>query len=100
MSIWAHRVCKATDDEICDCAQVAFADLFKAIGSPSTMLLLRLDTERDTQLVAQLPHAALLPALPGFSRLDPSNVPLTGELVVGWEDSFESQFRVQPAPAY
>lgn len=99
MSIWVHRLFAATDMEACERAQGEFAELFAAIGSPSNMLLLSVETERETRLVASLPHPVLLQALHGFTRTANEGLPESGELVVGWEDSFERQFRYQPTPA-
>lgn len=99
MSIWVHRIFAATDIETCDRAQGDFAQLFSAIGSPTNMLLLCEEREHDTRLVAALPHAVLLQAMPGFTRIGPESVPESGELVVGWEDTFERQFRYQPTQA-
>lgn len=99
MSIWAHRVFPSGADDHCDRLQSAFAEMFKAMGSPANMLLLFVETPTTTRLVAELPHAVLLHGLEGFQRIDVTDVPLSGELVVGWEDRFERQFRYQAVPA-
>jgi hypothetical protein len=98
MSIWAQRIFPHPDIEACDSAQGRFAELFAAIGSPSNMLLLSVETDQGTKLVAELPHPVLLHALNGFERVDQRSVPEMAELIVGWEDRFERQFRSQPLP--
>lgn len=100
MSIWADRKFATTQVDACDRAQAEFAQLFAAVGSPSDMLLLSVETADETRLVASLPHAVLLNALPGFAPIDAKSVPESGELIVGWEDSFERQFRYQPMPTF
>ena len=66
--------------------------------SIATRLLLAVETEKETKLVAELPHAVLLHGLEGFERIDASRIPPSGELIVGWEDRFERSFRYQAAP--
>ena len=98
MSIWAQRVFPGAAEDSCDFVQGVFAEMFRAMGSPSNMLLLSVETSYETRLIAELPHAVLLHGLEGFERIDAANVPVAGELVVGWEDHFERQFRYQAAP--
>lgn len=98
MSIWAQRVFDSGADDLCDRVQGIFAEIFTAMGSPSNMLLLAVETADELRLVAELPHAVLLHGLEGFERIDPAKVPPSGELVVGWEDRFERQFRYQATP--
>lgn len=93
MSIWAQRVFLGDAEDACDRVQGVFAEIFTAMGSPSNMLLLAVETASETRLVAELPHAVLLHGLEGFERIDQRRVPATGELIVGWEDRFERQFR-------
>lgn len=98
MSIWAQRIFYGDADEACDKVQGVFAEIFTAMGSPANMLLLSQETDHDIRLVAELPHPVLLHALDGFERIDPEQVPPAGELIVGWEDRFERQFRYHAAP--
>lgn len=98
MSIWAQRVFPGGADDLCDRVQGIFAEIFTAMGSPVNMLLLCVETPETTRLVAELPHPVLLHGLEGFQRIDAAEVPVAGELVVGWEDRFERQFRYQAAP--
>ncbi len=98
MSIWAQRVFHSGADDICDGVQGVFAEIFTAMGSPSNMLLLSVETADELRLIAELPHAVLLHGLEGFERIDVAKVPVSGELMVGWEDRFERQFRYQTAP--
>ena len=99
MTIWAERVFHDTAVDDCDAVQTEFAEIFSAVGSPPNMMLMTVETEAETQLIAELPHPALLRALDGFERIDAKALPDAGELVVGWEDEFERQFRYQTASA-
>lgn len=98
MSIWAQRIFHGDGDEACDHVQGVFAEIFTAMGSPANMLLLAQDSGDALRLVAELPHPVLLHALDGFERIEVSDVPHAGELIVGWEDRFERQFRYHAAP--
>ena len=62
------------------------------------MLLLSVETADDLRLIAELPHPVLLHGLEGFEPIDAGKIPVVGELVVGWEDRFERQFRYQATP--
>lgn len=98
MSIWAQRIFDGDTEDACDRIQGVFAEIFTAMGSPANMLLMSVEDTTRTRLVAELPHPVLLHALEGFERMDVRSVPESGELVVGWEDRFERQFRYQTAP--
>lgn len=98
MSIWAQRIFFGDADDACDKVQGVFAEIFTAMGSPTNMLLLSEESDSELRLIAELPHPVLLHALEGFERIDVAAVPQAGELIVGWEDHFERQFRYHAAP--
>lgn len=97
MGIWAERIFQHVVLNECDDVQEQFAEIFAAVGSPANMMLLSVETEHSTQLIAELPHAGLLPALSGFERMPADALPNAAELMVGWEDEFEKKFRYQAA---
>lgn len=99
MKIWTSKTFSADESHACDDVASLVEDLFKAVGSPRHMTLLSIDDDTGTQLYLELPHIALLGVFPGFARIDPKSVPTGGDLLVGFEDRFERQFRFQPASA-
>lgn len=95
MNVWARKSYSADESEALDDAQILFEALFKAVGSPRHMTLMSVDEGDATTLFVELPHAALLLLFANFTPIDGKDVPADGELLVGFEDRFERQFRHQ-----
>ena len=99
MNFWTTKTFSVEESQACDDVTNLVEALFKAVGSPRHMTLISSEDDAGTQLYLELPHVAMLSVFPGFERIDSQSMPKVGNLLVGFVDRFERQFRYQPVSA-
>ena len=87
--IWVRRIIIPAEwNEVQD----QFESLFVKLGCPGQMMLVATSSAGPPMFFASLPNSSLVHALPGFERIEDSEVPSEASLLVGHNYAFEKRF--------